>query len=485
MLPIVSDATQLTFEPVDVETLRDEVEPEIVGRQAGQQGSPHPDAGRDSREHSITGPLDRMVQAASKLLEDRLRVANREYSNASSDLDPVGDLNATIQSAESKFEMVAVSSRQQIDDRRVEAERRQTDFDRFRREHDLTRREPHYPARNMRILMVGIVAILGIVESGANSAFLAKGNELGLIGAWVIAFGISALNIVSAFAFFGPTSRYLSHVNHWWRKLTWVGMALYFFLALGVNLGVAHYREVSGNLIGEAGLEVVSRMVENPWGLRDAESWLLFLLGVLFSGIAFYEGRTFDDLYPEYGRRDRSMREARTEYLQALDDAREELEEIREDSLEEIRRIVHSAREQPEERRRIAAACRSWIAEFDQYAAHLQQVGETLIDEYRQANFLARQDKTVPAAHKVPWNIKIPRIERVIPVDPPEYPTPDDRRLQEIESEYRSATDRIGESCKTMKDSLTSTHSSSHAETRSGPQVVSVSSGRDTPSIAG
>lgn len=483
MLPIVSDATQLSFEPVDLETLRDEVEPEIVGRQAGQQGSPHPDAERDSREHPITSPLDRLIQAASKLLEDRLRVANREYGEASSDRDPVGDLNATIQSAESKFSMVADSSRQQIDDRRLEAERRQTDFDRFRREHDLTRREPHYPVRNTRILTVGIVAILGVVESGANAAFLAKGNELGLIGAWVIAFGISALNIVSAFAFFGPTSRYLSHVDHWWRKLAWFGMVLYLFLGLGVNLGVAHYREVSGNLIGEAGLEVVTRMMENPWGLRDAESWLLFLLGVLFSVIAFYKGRTFDDVYPGYGRRDRSMREARTEYLQALDEAREDLEEIREDSLEEIRRIVHNARQQPAERRRIAAACRSWIAEFDQYAAHLQQVGETLIDEYRQANFLARQDKIVPAAHKVPWNMKIPRIERMVPIDP-ENPTPDDKRLKEIESEYRSATDQIGESCKAMKDSLTPAAPSPHPEARARPQVVPVNPGRDTRSVA-
>ncbi len=483
MFAIVSDATQMTFDPVDVETLRDEVEPGIVGRQAGQQGLPPPDAERDPHEHPITNPIDQKILAASKMLDDRLRVANREHGEASSDHDPVGDLNATIQSAESKLELVADSRRQHIDDHRQEAERRQTDLDRFRRVHDLTKREPHYPARSKRILMFGILAILFVVESGANSAFLAEGHELGLIGAWVVAFGISAVNIASAFAFFGPTSRYLVHVDHWRRRLAWFGMFLYLFLALGVNLGVAHYREVSGNLIGEAGLEVVSRMVENPLELRDAESWLLFLLGVLFSGIAFYEGRTFDDVYPGYGRRDRSMREARAEYLRVLDDAREELEEIREDSLEEIRRIVHKARHQPEERRRIAAACRSWIGEFDQYAAHLQQVGSTLIDEYRQANFLARQDRIVPAAHRIPWSMKIPRIERVVPGDT-ENPAPDDNRLKEIESEYRSATDKIGELCKTMKASLTPAASSPQTEASVRPQVVTLNSGRDTRSVA-
>lgn len=417
------------------------------------------------------------------MLEDRLRVANREHGEASKEHDPVGDLNAIMQSAESKLEMVAVSRRQHIDDHRQEAERRQTDLDRFRREHDLNRREPHYPDRSKRILMFGILAILFVVESGANSAFLAEGHELGLIGAWVVAFGISAVNIGTAFGFFGPTSRYLGHVDRWRRRLAWFGMVLYIFLAFGVNLGVAHYREVSGNLMGEAGFEVVSRMAENPFALRDAESWLLFLLGVLFSGIAFYEGRTFDEVYPGYGRRDRSMREARAEYLRVLDDAREELEEIREDALEQIRRIVHKARHQPQERRRIAAACRSWIGEFDQYAAHLQQVGATLIDEYRQANFLARQDNIVPAAHRVPWSMKIPRIERVVPGDT-ENPTPDEHRLKEIESEYRSATDRIGERCRAMKASLTPTASSLQAEASARPQVVTVNSGREARSAA-
>lgn len=480
MLPIVSDATQMSFEPVDVGTLRDELEPEIVGRQTGRQGLPLPDAERDPCERPITNPLDQKILDAGKMLEDRLRIADRDHGGVSG--DPVGELNAAIQSAESKFEMAAASSRQQIDDCRLEAERRQTDLDRFRRDHDLTRREPHYPTHSKKILMVGFAAILFVVESVANSAFLAKGNELGLVGALVVAFGISALNIVSAFAFFGPTSRYLQHVDHLWRAFAWVVMVLYVFLALGVNLGVAHYREVSGNLIGEAGLEVVSRMVENPLQLRDAESWLLFLLGVLFSGIAFYEGRTFDDIYPGYGRRDRSMREARTEYLRALDDSRGGLEEIREESIDEVKRIAHKARQQPEERRRLAAACQSWKAEFEAYAERLQQVGETLIDEYRQANFLARQDNIVPASHRVPWKLQIPRIE-VAPVRP-EVPTPEEERLKEIERESRLAIEKINETCKTLKDSLTPTTSLPQTEARTRPQVVTVSSGRDTRSVA-
>lgn len=480
MLPIVSDATQMSFEPVDVGALRDELEPEIVGRQTGRQGLPLPDAERDPYERPITNPLDQKILDAGKMLEDRLRIADREQGGVSG--DPVGELNAAIQSAESKFEMAAASSRQQIDDRRLEAERRQTDLDRFRRDHDLTRQEPHYPTHSKKILMVGIAAILFVVESVANSAFLAKGNELGLVGALVVAFGISALNIVSAFAFFGPTSRYLQHVDQIRCAFAWVGMLIYVLLALGVNLGVAHYREVSGNLIGEAGLEVVSRMVENPLQLRDAESWLLFLLGVLFSGIAFYEGRVFDDIYPGYGRRDRSMREARTEYLRALDDSRESLEEIREESIDKVQRIAHKARQGPEERRRLVGACRSWIAEFDAYAAQLQQVGETLIDEYRQANFLARQDNIVPAAHRVPWKLQIPRIE----VDPggPEVPSPEGERVKEIERESRLAIEKINETCKTLKDSLTPTTSLPQTEARTRPQVVTVSSGRDSRSVA-
>ena len=450
--PFVPTIQPSVLDTVDLAKLREELNPDTLGFESGQQGLPPRDAVRDPHERRIAEQLERRVRAAYDSLVDLQNEARRHLVETRT--GDVGDTHATVRGAEGQFQSILEAGRLELDDKRLETEKRRTDFAKFRKLHGLTGREPHYPDGGRRGLMVGILMLLFVVESLANSAFLAKGNELGLVGAYAVAFGISALNLLSSFLIFGPSSRYLVHVRHWLRWFAGLGMLSYACMAFILNLGVAHYREVSGDLIGNAGVAVVRRMQESPFGLQDAESWLLFGLGVLFSAIAFFEGRTLDDVYPGYGRRDRSMRKARASYIEALDSVRAELDEVRESSLEAVKRIARNARKQPAESRQIAEDWRRRIAEFDRHAAHLQEVGETLIDEYREANRTARPDGVVPMAHRTPWRLTVPEIDRS------ELFTPDGDHsitelLQQIDREYRSATDRIQELFKSAGDSLT------------------------------
>ena len=61
----------------------------------------------------------------------------------------------------------------------------------------------------MRFFWGGLVALLFVFESIANSAFLAKGNELGLVGAYTVAFGVSIANLVRAFDVTAPDQKEL------------------------------------------------------------------------------------------------------------------------------------------------------------------------------------------------------------------------------------------------------------------------------------
>ena len=92
------------------------------------------------------------------------------------------------------------------------ADKRLEDLRKFRQDNRL-HREPNYPDANWRIFSWGVVAILFLVESIANSVFLAKGNELGLVGAYGVAFGISLTNLLPPFFAFGPLSRNFVHTN--------------------------------------------------------------------------------------------------------------------------------------------------------------------------------------------------------------------------------------------------------------------------------
>lgn len=478
----VPTETLYLFEAVDLAKLRHSLAPDTRGYESGQESMPPLDAVRDPHERPITDMIEQKVRAAGAVLSEWQNEARRNLAETG-DGDPSGDMHATIGSAEGQFESVVKTRGPDLDDKRLETKKRRTDFAKFREDHGLTRREPHYPDKSKKWLLVGILMVLFVVESGANSAFLAKGHELGLIGGWVVALGISALNILPSFLIFGPISRYLGHVSRWRRILAGASMAIYAGFAFMLNLGVAHYREVSGDLIGEAGVAVVQRMQDAPFGLEDAESWLLFGLGFLFSIIAFIDGRKFDDVYPEYGRRDRAMRRAREEYLDLLESVNGELDEIQEDSLETVKRIAHKARYQPKERRRIVNDWRRRITEFDQHAAQLQRVGEALIDEYREANRTARPDGGVPAAHRTPWLLSIPEIDRSELIDPDDDRSSEER-LRQIDKAYRSATDRICEGCRARKDSLTPPTSSAPPDVGTRPTVLPMNLDRDTRSVA-
>lgn len=334
------------FKVVGLANLRERLDPDTLGYDASQKGSPPSDAGHDPNERQIVEVIEDCIRDARASLMDQRKEAEQHLAETRAGA-PTGDVHAAVKDAESRFNQVAQTTRPELEDLRLETEKRRTELSKFRREHGLTNREPDYPDSGRRWLMVGILMVLFFLESFANAAFLAKSNELGLVGAYVVAFGISLLNIGSSFLIFGPVSRYLSHISVWQRVLAGICMVIYAGLAFALNLGVAHYREVSGDLIGDAGVAVVRRVLESPLGLQDAESWLLLGIGLLFSLVAFIEGRTFDDTYPGYGRRDRSVRAAFENHLATMDSVSQELDEIRERALDNVKRIAHDARRQP------------------------------------------------------------------------------------------------------------------------------------------
>ena len=335
---------------------------------------------------------------------------------------------------------------------RVEVDKRMKDLADFRAANRLSR-SPDYPDTGGPVLLWGLVAFLFVVESVANSAFLAKGNELGLVGAYTVAFGISLVNLGVPFLFLGPFCRNFVHWKIWRRvAVAFPCAAFYVVFAVTLNLGVAHYREVSGELMGDAGVEVIRRMTEAPFGFQDAQSWLLFLIGILFSLVALADGWKRDDAYPGYGKLDRLERKARDEHLNAKDDAVKELAEIREDALDEIRRIAHDAERRPRERLRVVKDCERLIEDFDGCFDRLQKDGAALIAEYRAANRKARSDGGAPRCHANPWRLSRPRVDN--PLGGMRADPLTEKRIREIQDHAQRATDRIYEDCDAVRTRL-------------------------------
>ena len=102
--------------------------------------------------------------------------------------------------------------------------------------------------------------VLIVIEVMVNGTFLAKGSELGLLGGAVEASIFAALNVLISFfiAFYGV--RQLNHRRTLLKLIGIISIILYILFSLSLNLALAHYREVSGTLIDEAGREVIRRL---------------------------------------------------------------------------------------------------------------------------------------------------------------------------------------------------------------------------------
>lgn len=436
-----------TLPPLD--DLRREIKPTNLGHEAGEAGVPPPDAQDDPHEQPIAEKIRALRDEARARLDGHLDQARKHLTG--NDTDARGDINAAVREAESRFDEAAEVRRPKLEDLRRDENHRRNDLAQFRRANDLDR-SADYPEFGWVVAGWGFVAFLFLVESFANSVFLGRGNEAGIIGAYTIAIGISIANLVPALLFFGPAVRYLAHVRPAPRVLAGLALSVFVLFVLTLNLGVAHYREVSGQLLGEGGFEVVRRVTQTPLGLEEAQSWLLFFIGLIFSCIALFDGWKLDDAYPGYGNRDRLLRQARQRYLDERGEVVDELDGIRQETLDDLKRIASNARKQPEEQRRIVLNWHQICDDYERHVSALEDIGATLVEEYREANHAARADKGIPRAHRSRW-----RMAAAQPADKRALgglDTDFGRRIEAIEQADHEATDRVHTRCEATRESL-------------------------------
>ena len=431
------------FDEVELDHLRERLDPVSLGLEAGRQGLPPPDSQDDPYELPITEEIDKLAARARATLDEQSNQLRSHRGELPSG-DPTADVNAIVMDTYARFQRAAATAKPILHEGFLEARMRQKDLSHFKAAHELSR-QATYPAFDRHVLMAGVIAVLFVVESIANAVFLARGAEGGLIGAYTIAFGISFINLIPSSGFFGPFSRYFTHVAFKWRLLTGLSTVVYIVIALVLNLGVAHYREISGNLdvatLGQAGAQVVERMRNTPFNLQEAESWLLFGIGLIFSSIAFFDGRKWDDPYPGYGAIDRRMRRAQDDHRNAIEDFSHDMDDIRTDACGTVARLIREDKQLPQEQLKIADRQRRLFTEYNHHLDHLQNLGAALVTEYRDANKSARQDGQIPLAHKRPWNLTTLRLH----VEDPsaDTPLPSDARLAKLQKQQDMATKGI------------------------------------------
>jgi hypothetical protein len=214
----------------------------------------------------------------------------------------------------------------------VENERERDTF----RQRQRLLRAPRISSTPTTALKIAFLLFLFVSETYINGIFLAKGNELGIIGGTAEALVFAVLNVAISFFLGLGGVRQLNHSTVTRKSIG--AMCLLFWVAFTIllNLALAHYREISGALYEDAGARVIARLSQQPFGLTDIKSWMFFGIGVVFSVAALTDGILFTDPYPGYASLERRVQRAHQNYIDRKTDLIAELKDIRDDATEEM-----------------------------------------------------------------------------------------------------------------------------------------------------
>ena len=403
------------FCTIDVNKVAERLSLHSRGTERGNEELPESnDEILDEVEQEIVSLIEKDLDRNQKIYEDQANTYIERIALAGSTSDYT--------KIEIEAEDAIANFRKTIDEERSQLERKEENLReiadekrKFKQKHKLER-TAHYPELGSRILRLGLIAVLFLVEALANTPLLAKGSEFGLTGGVTQAITIALLNIGIAAVTGYVGLRELFHRNLFRKLLGTIWLILWLTITIAFNLLVAHYRELSEVLITDPGIpqQIVNEFIANPIGLDDFPSWVLFGIGILFALVALLDMFTLDDAYPFYGKLDRKYQRLCQEYADLRSDLIHELSAPRTKIANEIAIAIDAIAKQENNRIHLQA---SWNAILGEYQTSIQSLNNQcneLLQIYRSANREARSSR-VP--DKFNDNI---RFNREPSISPPE-----------------------------------------------------------------
>ena len=222
------------------------------------------------------------------------------------------------------------------------------------------------------------------------------------------AFTFALFNIGVSFLIGAVGARELNHRNYFRKLFGLLSLLCYVVIALGLNLTLAHYREVAGSLVSDAGQEVLVRLRTNPLGIADVKSWLFFGIGILCSLIALGDAYLIFDPYPGYGLVEKRRAGAYDAYISRKNELIAALLEIRDEAIEVLDDANRDLAIRRSEYDAILDGRSRLLRLFEAHQKHLDRTANALLSTYREANMRSRSTLP-PARFAMPYALdKIP-----------------------------------------------------------------------------
>jgi hypothetical protein len=275
------------------------------------------------------------------------------------------------------------------------AQKRVRELERFKSQNKI-QREAEYPLASGRFLRYCLLIFLIVIEALFNAEFFSEGLSTGLLGGFTYAALLAAVNVLMSF-FLGKTLvRLLFHSDPIKKTMGLMSLLLTFTFVFCMALGIAHIRD---QLVVESinpARMALTTLTQDPFELGDLFSWLLLAVSISFALGALADGLTIDDLYPGYGAQARKTETALNDYMDELDEVRQDLEEMKSNALAELDRSIEKAQSSIAEYRHLIDRKKQIRLRFDQMIHDSNRVLEALLQIFRTENEIHRTDGQRP-----------------------------------------------------------------------------------------
>ncbi len=255
---------------------------------------------------------------------------------------------------------------------------------------------PRYP--ESQIWHWSLIVAFVFIETLVNAFFYQNNN--GLIGGFIVAAAVASVNMGSA-AILGTLFRRKNLADPVQKYFGWACLPIFFLLTVFCNALFSAFRSAYESVIDPSDTGEMAVAFRSAWEeaagifvfdfhFGDFSSFLLFMSGIILSGIAFWKGYTSDDPYPGYSDRDRRLKAAKMNEEQAQERIKQKLK----DSLFSHRSRVQGLAAQPGTQiallsRRIADVSHAQQGLVSRAEA-IERDHHLVLDSYRHANLAVR-----------------------------------------------------------------------------------------------
>jgi hypothetical protein len=381
------------FLDLNVNRVADNLNLAVNGGERGAENRPSADAETfDDVEHQVVEFVETHKQDAHSIYLEHLHTYDERLTALNFE-ERFAIIQQAAPESVGEFRAEAALGRDELFSLRRRLYDSEQERDDFRRRHKLAR-PARLSSQGKTLLKVGILAVLFVIEVIINGNFLAKSNPQGLLGGAVQAVSFAALNIIASFLCGLVPIRLVNRRNFFLKLIGLLSAIAYLTFAIGLNLTLAHLREIPPAVNGDVGQEVMIQLLKTPLVLNDILSWVFFGIGFIFSLVAMTDGLLFTDPYFGYASLEQRCNEARAQYTEGKAELIERLREIRDAASEAMNGAARDLSVRRGEFDSIIQARGRLAQRFAEHQNHIERSCRALLAIYREAN---RKARTTPA----------------------------------------------------------------------------------------